>query len=137
MNTLYANDLKSKLWNRSLIHDNYEFKKTFRLIEILTLKYVHSEKCYRIYIFAPLSSWVLCWYSLQIPATEVCNLSDQFFECEGESLGPTWLCSQDELDSNLRLKMLRLRDSKVPEFQGLQRIPALASQILRATVWVS
>ena len=59
-----------------------------------------------------------------------------FFECDGESVGPSWFCTRQELDSNLRLKMLHLRDKKVPEFQRLPRIPALSSQILRSTVQV-
>lgn len=50
--------------------------------------------------------------------------------CEGD------FCTEADLDANVRLRVLQLRASEVPEFKGLCLVPAFDSQVLRKTLEV-
>ncbi|CAL4135943.1 unnamed protein product [Meganyctiphanes norvegica] len=54
--------------------------------------------------------------------------SGKYFEidrCEGD------FCTEADLDANVRLRVLQLRDRGVPEFKRLRFVPAVESQVLR------
>ncbi|XP_076029366.1 coiled-coil and C2 domain containing 2A [Oratosquilla oratoria] len=44
------------------------------------------------------------------------------------------LCSDAELDADIRLRVLQLRSQQLPEFKNLRLVPAIPSQILRNTL---
>ncbi|XP_045591878.2 coiled-coil and C2 domain-containing protein 2A isoform X1 [Procambarus clarkii] len=64
-------------------------------------------------------------------AAEGKSKSTNYFEIdnfEGE------FCTEADLDSNVRLRVLQLRAEDVPEFRGLRLVPAIESEVLRKTL---
>ena len=59
--------------------------------------------------------------------------SNAYFDCYNH---PADFCTDADLDSNIRMRVLKLRSDNVPEFKGLNMIPAVESQILRKTLEV-
>ncbi|XP_027211413.2 coiled-coil and C2 domain-containing protein 2A [Penaeus vannamei] len=67
---------------------------------------------------------------LQKAAAGISKPSNHFEidRCEGD------FCTEADLDANVRLRVLQLRASEVPEFKGLCLVPAFDSQVLRKTL---
>lgn len=42
-----------------------------------------------------------------------------------------FLCSEEDLQRSVRLRVLRLRTQQVPEFKGLRLVPSVESQVLK------
>lgn len=76
--------------------------------------------------------WINEVIAFQKAAAGISKPSNHFEidRCEGD------FCTEADLDANVRLRVLQLRASEVPEFKGLCLVPAFDSQVLRKTLEV-